>query len=195
MLILFLFLFWLFLFILVLTAPAECSSYSKLSEANRASGRQRGNVLKCDRNDLAVGWYRFTDAAGTRMPTSPVEKHHCGTHAPGWMNGQHPTKDDGAVKRQVCFNWNNNDCLWSIEISVRNCRGFYVYRLPKTPNCWLRYCGNYGHGTYSKLSLILRWALPCLPGVIWSWCLPKNKISALASGSSCSGSRPGACFS
>lgn len=150
----FFFLLSLFLFILISTAPAECSSYSKLSEANRASGTHRGNVLKCDRNDLAVGWYRFTDAAGTRMPTSPVAIHHCGTHAPGWMNGQHPTKDDGAVKRMVCFNWNNNVCLWNIEISVRNCGAFFVYRLPRTPNCWLRYCGNQGHSTYSKFCLL-----------------------------------------
>ena len=154
MLILFLFLFWLFLFILVLTAPAECSSYSKLSEADRASSKHRGDVLKCDRYDLADGWYRFTDAAGTRMPTSPVEKHHCGTHAPGWMNGQHPTKDDGAVKRQVCFHWSDNVCLWSTEIRVRNCGGFYVYWLPRTPYCYLRYCGHASESTYSKLYLL-----------------------------------------
>ena len=154
----FLLLLFLSLFILVLTAPAECSSYSKLSDASRASGTHRGRVLKCDHYDLAVGWYRFTDAAGTRMPTSPVAINHCGTHAPGWMNGQHPTKDDGSVKRKVCFNWNNNVCLWNIEISVRNCGAFYVYQLPRIPYCYLRYCGNQGHSTYSKifLSLILR---------------------------------------
>ncbi|XP_078348187.1 uncharacterized protein LOC144633234 isoform X3 [Oculina patagonica] len=128
-------------------APPECSSYTKLSDANRASGAHRGNLLKCDRNDLAASpaWYRFTDAAGTRMPTSPVAKHHCGTHAPGWMNGQHPSKDDGVVKRKVCFHWNNNVCQWNIEISVRNCGAFYVYRLPRTSNCHLRYCGNKNH--------------------------------------------------
>ena len=138
----------LFLFILFLTAPAECSSYSKLSDADRASGAHRGNTLKCDRNDLAVGWYRFTDAAGTRMPTSEVPQHHCGTHAPGWMVGEHPKKEDGVVKRKVCFHWSNNFCHWSVHIDVRNCGAFYVYKLPKTPGCSFRYCGNKGHSKY-----------------------------------------------
>lgn len=135
-------------------APPECSSYTKLSDANRASGSHRGNTLKCDRNDLAspTKWYRFTNAAGTRMPTSPVAKHYCGTHAPGWMNGQHPNKEDGAVSRKVCFNWNNNVCLWNIMITVRNCGAFYVYKLPKTRNCYLRYCGNKGH---SKFKIVI----------------------------------------
>ena len=144
----FLALLFLFLFVLLIV-PAECSSYSKLSDASRDSSRHRGNVLRCDRYDLAAGWYRFTDAAGTRMPTSPVAIHHCGTHAPGWMNGDHPSKDDGSVKRKVCFHWNNNVCLWNIEISVRNCGAFYVYHLPRIPYCYLRYCGTEGRGTYT----------------------------------------------
>ena len=82
------------------------------------------------------------------MPTSAVAINHCGTHAPGWMNGQHPNKNDGVVKRNVCFNWSGKTCQWSIEISVRNCGAFYVYWLKKTPNCYLRYCGNKGYGTY-----------------------------------------------
>ena len=89
------------------------------------------------------------------MPTSPVAIHHCGTHAPGWMHGQHPTKDDGSVKRKVCFNWSNNVCLWNIEISVRNCGAFYVYQLPRIPYCYLRYCGNQTHSTYSKFLCLL----------------------------------------
>ena len=149
--------------------PAECSSYTKLSDANRASGTHRGNLLKCDRNDLASSpaWYRFTDAAGTRMPTSPVAIHHCGTHAPGWMSGQHPTKDDGVVQRKVCFHWSNNVCRWSVNIDVRNCGAFYVYKLPKTPYCWLRYCGNKGHGMHSiyERDLLFLNLCPLLHGV------------------------------
>ena len=136
--------------ILFLIGPTECSSYTQLSDANRASGKPRGNILKCDRNDLSASpsWYRFTDAAGTRMPTSPVAINHCGTHAPGWLNGQHPKKEDGVVTRKVCFHWSNNNCHWSININVRNCGAFYVYKLPRTPHCHLRYCGNKDHSMY-----------------------------------------------
>ncbi|CAH3172036.1 unnamed protein product [Porites lobata] len=125
--------------------PSECSNYKKLNDADRASGLHRGNVLKCDQNDLDVSWYRFMDAAGTRMPTSPVPKDHCGTHATGWLNGQHPSKDEGAVSRKVCFHWSSRICHWQVNVKVRNCGAYLVYYLPKTPGCWFRYCGNKGH--------------------------------------------------
>ena len=98
---------------------------------------------KCDRNELSSipKWYRFSGAAGTMMPTSSVPVRYCGTHAPGWMNGKHPSKNEGAVSRKVCFHWSNNVCLWNTQITVRNCGSFYVYKLPRTPHCSLRYCG------------------------------------------------------
>ena len=131
--------------------PSECSSYTELNTADRASGFQRGGLVKCDKNDLPsqAKWYRFTGAAGTRMPTSPVAIHHCGTHAPGWLNGQHPKKEDGLVSRKVCFNWGNNLCTWHVFVSVRNCGNFFVYHLGRTPGCSLRYCGNKGYGKFT----------------------------------------------
>ena len=96
------------------------------------------------------------DAAGTRMPTSPVPQHHCGTHAPGWLDGQHPSKDEGAVSRKVCFHWSNRICNWQVNVKVRNCGAYFVYYLPKTPGCWFRYCGNKGH---SKLNLQVNLAM------------------------------------
>ena len=145
--ILFLFLMSISIIALLLTlltapVPAECSSYTTLSTADRAA-KSTGNMNKCDRNDLSSipKWYRFSGAAGTMMPTSPVPVRYCGTHAPGWMNGKHPSKNEGAVSRKVCFHWNNNVCLWNIMITVRNCGSFYVYKLPRTLHCSLRYCG------------------------------------------------------
>ena len=128
--------------------PKECSSYTKLNTADRASGSQSRSFLKCDQTEFpnVAKWYRFEGRSGTRMPTSPVPTHHCGTHAPGWLSGQHPTKGDGVVSRKVCFNWNGNTCRWSIYVSVRNCGAFYVYHLQRTPTCSLRYCGNKDHG-------------------------------------------------
>ena len=75
------------------------------------------------------------------MPTSCVAKNRCGTHAPGWLNGQHPKVEEGVVTRQVCFHWGDNCCNWSNNVKVRNCGEFYVYELRKTPQCQLRYCG------------------------------------------------------
>ena len=98
--------------------------------------------LRCDQRDLAVGWYRFTGAAGDRMPTYCVPKNRCGTHAPGWLNGSHPSVADGVVTRRVCYHWSNKCCLWKNNIKVKNCGAFFVYELQKTPVCYLRYCGN-----------------------------------------------------
>ena len=118
----------------------ECGNYKLLSEANRAMTYNRSNPLICDGG--LSGWYRFSGQAGNQMPESCVPMRRCGTHAPGWLNGSHPSVADGIVRRKVCFHWSNRCCLWSTYINVRNCGGFYVYKLNRPPACHLRYCGN-----------------------------------------------------
>ena len=101
--------------------------------------------LRCDKNLLPLpAWYRFTGAAGVRMPASCVPKRRCGTHAPGWLNGSHPAVREGIVTRRVCYHWNSKCCNWKNDIQIQNCGAFYVYRLVKPPVCHLRYCGNNG---------------------------------------------------
>ncbi|XP_032220081.2 uncharacterized protein LOC5519385 isoform X2 [Nematostella vectensis] len=122
------------------SVPAECISYHELTTADRAMGNS-GSKPTCD-NTLSPGWYRFSGAAGKNMPTSCVQKHHCGTHAPGWLNGTLPSTIEGAASRQVCFHWGNDCCRWKSDIKVRNCGEFYVYQLERPPVCRLRYCGD-----------------------------------------------------
>ena len=119
---------------------SECSNYNILSEPNRAQTFNKSSPLICDSG--LSGWYRFSGKAGNQMPESCVNERHCGTHAPGWLSESHPTVADGAVKRKVCFHWTNNCCRWSTDIEVRNCGGFFVYKLHRPPACTLRYCGN-----------------------------------------------------
>jgi hypothetical protein len=41
---------------------------------------------------LSVGnWYRFKHQVGGQLPESCVDLFRCGTQAPIWMNGHHPT--------------------------------------------------------------------------------------------------------
>ena len=123
---------------------AECSNHSYLEDALRGMGFSGYfGYYRCD-NNLPSGWYRFRGAAGTEMPTSCVATHRCGTAAPGWLSGSHPSVANGAVYATVCFHWGYSCCRWSRSIRVRNCSGFYVYELGPTPNCNLRYCGNGG---------------------------------------------------
>ncbi|XP_078370329.1 pancreatic secretory granule membrane major glycoprotein GP2-like [Oculina patagonica] len=119
----------------------ECSSYKLLEEADRSIAFSSPSVKKCDKY-LQFGWYRFRGAAGTMMPTSCVPTSKCGTDAPGWLQGRHPSTSEGVIQAKVCFHWNSNCCHWSSLIRVRNCGAFYVYQLVQSPQCSLRYCGN-----------------------------------------------------
>ena len=127
-----------------------------INERNRAAGVDRGNFLRCDQRDIhSPRWYRFTGAAGYEMPTECVPKHRCGTHAPGWLSTPHPTRTGQIINGKVCFHWSGNCCRWSAIIQIKKCNGFYIYKLGKTPCCYLRYCGNGGFGKYVSVSTIV----------------------------------------
>ena len=127
----------------VYTGPipgCECLQYKELS----SKGRSIFTVTRkpyCDRN-LPRKWYRFTGPAGKRMPNTCIPSNRCGTHAPGWLKGANPSEKEGVVTRTVCFNWKRNCCHWQTRAQVRNCGGYFVYRLSPTNSCHLRYCGN-----------------------------------------------------
>ena len=91
---------------------------------------------------LSTNRYRFSGAAGNQMAESCVDNHHCGTHVPGWLNGSHPSVNEGAVQRRVCFRYYGDCCFFSTYIRVRKCGGFYVYQLKPLTECSSRYCGN-----------------------------------------------------
>ncbi|KAI4886125.1 hypothetical protein NFI96_016189, partial [Prochilodus magdalenae] len=77
-----------------------------------------------------------------RMPESCINIYMCGTHAPLWLNGPHPLRQDGVVTRQVCGNWAGNCCYFkSYPIRVKACPGnFYVYEFVRPIMCVLGYC-------------------------------------------------------
>ncbi|XP_078356494.1 uromodulin-like, partial [Oculina patagonica] len=127
------------------TPSQECSNYQEIDDSTRSRGYQ-SKSYRCD-SSMATKWYRFRGASGNGLPTSCVPTHRCGTHAPGWLSGNHPTVAQGIVSAKVCFHWSNNCCRWSTNIRVRNCDGFFVYELKKPPACHLRYCGNSGPGS------------------------------------------------
>ncbi|CAH3177775.1 unnamed protein product [Porites evermanni] len=117
---------------------SECQNYASLNNARKIT--YSGYTGNCDYG-IGPGWFRFEGSAGMRMASSCPPTRRCGTNAPGWMNGGHPTVADGQVSRQVCFHWSGNCCLWSRNIKVRNCGSYYVYYLSSPPTCNLCYCG------------------------------------------------------
>lgn len=129
--------------------PPECLSYTSLVDANRNVDFGIYGPKTCDAPSLAAGWYRFEGKAGVQMPTAPPPIYSCGTHAPGWMSGgPHPTVADGAVERTACYHWDNDGdgplpdkpCWVSMPMQVRDCGGFFVYRLAPSPACMSRFC-------------------------------------------------------
>ncbi|RMX50674.1 hypothetical protein pdam_00021433, partial [Pocillopora damicornis] len=119
----------------------ECLHYVTLQNADRkATYVASQQPFLCD-YDLDAMWYRFEGAAGTKMPTTCVGPSSCGATRPGWMNGAHPTVEDGRVNREVCFRSWHECCKYTKSNMVRNCGSFYVYHLDGiATNCSEAYC-------------------------------------------------------
>ena len=118
-------------------------SYKEIDEPRRSINSiwKIGQKALCDRS-LPWGWYRFTSYVGGQMPTSIVSPNHCGTVAPIWLKGNHPSVADGTVTRKACINafGINNGCAQSFKVKIRNCSSFYVYFLRPTYSCAVAYC-------------------------------------------------------
>ena len=117
-----------------------CYHYKNLSDANRKiSYATPINLELCD-NQLPSGWYRFVGAAGTKMPTTRVPAFRCGTDWSGWLDGAHPTVEDGEVPRKVCFSAHSSGCKDTRRIDVKNCSSYYIYQLVPPSFCPSRFC-------------------------------------------------------
>lgn len=132
--------FWLIVTCNSIAANPACTGYAQLSTADRHVSSRNISIALCDFS-IVTKWYRFTGSAGTSMPESCPAEFQCTTHAPGWLNGIHPTVAEGEVTRTVCYHYSGSCCYWSSTIKVLNCGGFYVYELKPTTGCSLRYCG------------------------------------------------------
>ncbi|XP_059815518.1 pancreatic secretory granule membrane major glycoprotein GP2-like [Hypanus sabinus] len=54
--------------------------------------------------------------------------------------GLHPNVGEGEVTKTVCFTVGENACFGSRDIRVKNCSGYFVYRLKPTPRSNAVYC-------------------------------------------------------
>ena len=117
----------------------ECVQYNTIDDDTRYYDfYQSDGNYKCDRY-LHEGWYRFITRQ--RMNTNcGRSSHYCKTDYLGWLNGNHPSVEEGIVTRQVCFDSSSCSCNYNTYIKILNCGSFYVYKLKPTPTCNLRYC-------------------------------------------------------
>ncbi|XP_021336113.2 uncharacterized protein isoform X2 [Danio rerio] len=129
------------------TAPPvdPCNNYNVLDEPWRATSNEDSSQLMCDSAVSWSGWYRlFINGQSVQMPDTCVDEYSCGTNAPLWLSGGHPTLEDGVVSRNVCAHWSNNCCYFqSNPIQVKACPGgFYVYEFVRPTTCNLAYCAD-----------------------------------------------------
>ncbi|XP_002711849.3 uromodulin isoform X1 [Oryctolagus cuniculus] len=114
-----------------------CQTYSTLDQFWRSS--EYGTGYSCDSN--LNGWFRFVGHGGVRLAETCVPTLRCNTAAPMWLNGTHPSSDEGIVSRTACAHWSGNCCLWDAPVQVKACTGgYYVYHLSPAPECHLAYC-------------------------------------------------------
>ncbi|XP_075687674.1 uromodulin-like [Rhinoderma darwinii] len=114
-----------------------CSSYTTLNEPWRSTSTSHGD--NCD--SKTNGWYRFTGSGGIRIPESCVHDNKCGTKASLWINGSHPSPNEGIVTFTACAQRDGNCCLLSSTVQVKACLdGYHVYKLNGTPTCPAAYC-------------------------------------------------------
>lgn len=137
-------------FILTFPSVIEASrcndvKYNTIDDPRRSTAYSNFSPPKlCDRNIIRDNvWYRFSSNAGGEMPTTKPPLKTCGTYVPIWLRGLHPTVKEGAVRRKACANVPvipPFGCGFSYNIQVRNCSGFYIYKLKRPSHCYFAYC-------------------------------------------------------
>jgi len=112
-------------------------NYQNLSNAKRKHDYETQDA-KCD--NTLNGWYRFQEAAGTKMVTTCPPMYRCDTSFPVWLSEDHPTVAEGTVPRNVCIRKFEDYCYVWFSIQVKNCSSYYIYKLLNLGDCPARYC-------------------------------------------------------
>nr|XP_055031170.1 uncharacterized protein LOC129420326 isoform X2 [Misgurnus anguillicaudatus] len=127
------------------TEVDPCSNYNILDDLWRSTSNQDPSQIMCDMNVNWAGWYRLIiQGESVQMPDTCVPALRCGTHAPLWLSGGHPTVEDGVVTRDVCGHWSGDCCRFhSNPIRVKACPdNYYVYKFVSPTACYLAYCAD-----------------------------------------------------
>ena len=137
--------------------PMQCKNYNVLDSAARHFQTDERKLCQgrncCDKVEVSrtntnsdwkgAGWYRVAGAAGFKLIESPAGgRSSCGTDYTGWLDGGHPSPDEGEVTRTVYFNaGGSNTKQESYSVKVINCNNeYFVYHLPNVKYCALAYC-------------------------------------------------------
>jgi len=135
---------------------AQCSEpYTELTDSWRKvkymPGGDSNCNSRCDKDDFSVGWYRFLEPAGTKIPIAPPEESGnscdvCGTGVAAWVRERRdPKPEEGVIDINLCFAWTGGSCHWKVSgksVACEESNGsiYYLYSLNKAPICNGGYC-------------------------------------------------------
>ncbi|XP_033633572.1 uncharacterized protein LOC117295114 [Asterias rubens] len=107
-------------------------SYQVLDNRERGVNWRGSGDPVVDDTQLAPGWYRFDSPAGEEITHYCQNIGSCGTRYPIWLLDVQYTESGETVKGIMCVNTDDPGCCnIKIMVLVRNCGGFYIYRLPQ----------------------------------------------------------------
>ncbi|XP_077999980.1 von Willebrand factor D and EGF domain-containing protein-like [Glandiceps talaboti] len=124
--------------------PCEMNKFEDINDRYRSKTFNSSNWFNmtdfiCD-GDLEEGWYRFSSDAGDEIPTSCVEVGMCGTKYPVWIDDQIGNYQN-ITQVRGCINKGSTDCCdESVDIQVKDCGNFTVYKLKPLQDCPSGYC-------------------------------------------------------
>ncbi|XP_041434761.1 uromodulin-like [Xenopus laevis] len=127
------------------TCLDPCSNHTVLDDPWRSLNNKHTGYYYYDYywshcDNYLSGWYRFQGKTDQKIPEYCIAEQSCGTSSPIWLNGTHPTQEEGIVNVTTCSSW-GDCCYWNSSISIKACPGdFYVYKLTGTPSCNSAYC-------------------------------------------------------
>ena len=95
----------------------------------KTNGEYKSDYRKMDTSPYR-GWFRFTGTGHNRITEIQQEYISCGVQYPGWLYGEHPTPEEGVVKRNLAFTTSATAYTSKKqEIFVRNCGDFVIYNV------------------------------------------------------------------
>ena len=87
-----------------------------------------------------AGWYRIGN--NKSILTQVVYNNHCNTNIPGYLarGSQLPEEESKTTPGKICFNHGADPCYEEMQIQIKKCRGFHLYKLEDVSFCDTRIC-------------------------------------------------------
>ncbi|XP_063691658.1 uncharacterized protein LOC134823987 [Bolinopsis microptera] len=123
------------------TSMCNADLYTELDEEWRGETNVYDATARHDDTQLTPGnWYRFTAFLG-KMPEYSMSINSCGFVYPGYLQGTHPTRQEGIKNYNICFSTSMTNEGQACKFArVRNCGSYYVYQMQKPANYNYGFC-------------------------------------------------------